>query len=103
MQCVEGYGESSGGLASASSDVIKKKKKKRNRKRKRNCSRLSRDSGEESEESQAEKVCYSRASMSPEEEREEDMAVDLAPLGLGVRFEAEMDTLNKEENEVVSP
>ena len=99
VQRVMGYGENSSGLSS-SSEVIKKKK--RNKKRKRSRSGLSWDSEAQSEGSQTKKVCCGRASVSLEEERGENMVVDLEHLELGVSFRTEMDTLNKEESELVS-
>lgn len=105
-----GYGENSTSQMSSSSDAIKRKKRNKistfethNFLRKRSHSRLSGDSGGESDGPRAKKVCCDRANASSEDEREENMmVVDLAPLGLGVKFRAEMDTLNNEESEMVS-
>ena len=109
VQRVIGYGENSSGRASPLSDTIKRKKRNkistfdtRHFRRKRNRNRLSGDSGGESDSPQAKKVCSGRANASSEEEREENMVVDLAPLDLGVRFRDEMGALNKEESELVS-
>ena len=110
VQRVMDYGESSCSLTSQPSDVIKKKKHNKkittfstsHYRRKRRRIRQSRESGAESDGPQAKKVCCDRANASSEEEKEENMVVDLAPLSLGVKFRDEMDTLNKEEAELVS-
>ena len=107
VQRVMGYGENSSSQTSASSDAIQRKKRNkistletRHFRRKRNRSRLRRDSGGESDGPRAKKVCCGSANASSGEE--ENMVVDLVPLDLGVRFKDEMDTLHKEEYELVS-